>query len=319
MIAALWLVVAISVVALQFALDAKERRTLALNASEQGINRGLALGALSLMDAKLDYALRSGVQNNTAVAGTRSGDPWMDADSVFSGTVLIDSMPVVVKATDLGTMININTASDTVLRTFFGLVLKDYAKADQLADMIADWRDIDDNPRLNGDEADGYEKKGLLTLPANQPFRAVSDLLQVEGFTPAIYDEVAPYFTVYGTGTVNLNTAPEDVLRSLPGMTDAIYANILAARSRGLRISSVAQVVPGVATGGGRGGRGGAATGAQTMASIQLVELQRAAVVDTREVLLTMTAKSASQARPVQLIALLTRAGTAATVSWLQW
>ena len=317
MLAALWLVVAIAVVALQFSLDAKERRVLGIAAAERGTGRASSIGALALMQARLDYMLRNGPVNS-ALAGTRSGDPWLGIDSTMAGPLYIDSMEVDVQPLDLGARLNINTINEDQFRTFFGLVLGDYPLADKLAQMIMDWRDVDDIARTNGDERDGYVKKGLLALPANTQFRAVSDLLSVEGMTQDIYDKVAGYLTTFGGGQVNLNTAPPAVLRALPGMTDVILANILSQRSRGLRIASVADVVPGASTG-GRGGRGAQPTGAQSMATIQLAQLNQTAIVDTREVLLTFIAHPGPQAQPVKLQALVTRAGTTATLTWVQW
>ena len=51
LLAALWLVVAIATVALQFSLEARERRTVGILASERGIQRAAALGALAAVQA----------------------------------------------------------------------------------------------------------------------------------------------------------------------------------------------------------------------------------------------------------------------------
>ncbi|MGH7656428.1 MAG: hypothetical protein ACREN6_17400, partial [Gemmatimonadaceae bacterium] len=56
MITAIWLVVAIAVVATSFSVDAHQRRTLGINAADRGVQRALAGGALKLVEAKLDYA-----------------------------------------------------------------------------------------------------------------------------------------------------------------------------------------------------------------------------------------------------------------------
>ncbi len=261
-------------------------------------------------------ASRSNTQANAALALVRSGDPWMGIDSVFTAPVYVDSIEVDVVATDLGKQLNINTADVNQLRAFFSYALGDYGKADQLAQTITDWRDLDDTPQENGDERDGYIKKGLLMLPANGPFRQVSDLLMVEGMTPDIYNRVAFELTTVGPGQINVNTAPVEVLRSIPGMTDAIINNILQQRGRGLRIASLASLVPGVVATGGRGGRGGPQPG---MANAQLAQLQQAATVNTTQVLFTMTVKSAPQAEPVRLMALVARSGTSATITWEQW
>ncbi len=311
LIAALWLVVAIAVVALQFSLAAKERRVIGINAADRGVAEGAALGALAALQAQLDYLLRAMPTNNAALASTRSGDPWLGADSIYSGVTYVDSMPVHVELLDLGRRLNLNDMTQTELTTFFGYMLNDYATADHLAVAVANWM----NPNTDANQAADYLKQGLLALPADGPFRLVDELQFVEGMTPAIYANVAPYFTVYGTGLVNVNTAPVPVLRAIPGMTDQIISNILNQRSRGLRISSIAQVVPGYTPARGRGANAGLAaiTGAQQQ------ELGNALTVNTREILATITARASPDAEPVRVMALFTHTGTTTTVSWEQW
>src|SRR5450432_3170440 len=98
LLAALWLVVAIAAVALQFSIEAHERRSIGILASERGIERGAAIGALALTQARLEYVLRvSPSGNNPGLARLRASDPWLDVDSLYSGTVLVDSMLVDVQ------------------------------------------------------------------------------------------------------------------------------------------------------------------------------------------------------------------------------
>jgi general secretion pathway protein K len=314
LIAALWLIVVIATVALQFSIEAKERRALGIDAAERGVGRAAASGALALVQSRLDRALREMGQGNARIARLRASDPWLDVDSLYSGPVVVDSTVTVdVRARDLGTQLNINQISEDEFRTFFGFVLNDYTLADKLAQSIMDWRDADDMPRVNGGERDEYIKKGQLALPANSTFREVDELRLVQGMTPAVFALVAPYLTTHGTGTVNLNTAPAPVLRALPGMTDAILNQILGLRSQGQRIQSVAQVL-GAAMGRGR----------QSPAQLQAmqVETQRLtarATVETQQVELTLMARSGPQAQPARLTAIVQRNGTAAAVSWRQW
>src|SRR5207244_7157791 len=98
-------------------------------------------------------------------------------------------------------------------------------------------------PRPNGAERDQYIKDERLALPTNQPFRDVSELLNVEGVTPEIYGQIVPYLTTRGSGIININSADTVVLMALPGMTDRVLVQILALRSRGRRITSLAQVM----------------------------------------------------------------------------
>lgn len=332
LIAALWLVVAIAAVALQLALEAHDRRQLGLGASERGVELAAANGALGLLQAKLDQALRTAPSGTGAVAALRASDPWLGVDSIYSGTYLVDSMPVDVSIKDLGTQLNINSMTEGQLATFFGWVLKDQLTATKLAQCIMDWRDADSIPRPEGAERDQYIKDGKLALPTNGPFRELAELLNVENMTPEIYATVSPYLRTRGDPTVNINTAPEAVLRALPGMTDQILVLILAQRSRGQRIASLSQVIPtatgrggrGVAIGiGGRGaGRGGAAQGPDAIYMQLQNQLASSATVTTNQIEITLTSKAGPQAQPIRLIADLARTGAAGlntNVSYRQW
>jgi hypothetical protein len=251
------------------------------------------------------------------VAGLRGSDPWLGADSLYSGTYDVDSMHVDVTVKDLGTQLNVNDMTEDQLRTFFSFVIKDFATADRLAQTIMDWRDADSLPRPNGAERDQYLRDERLALPTNAPFREVSDLLDVEGMSPEFYAQTAPFLRTRGAATVNLNTAPEAVLRALPGMTDQILLLIEAYRSQGRRIVSVSQVMP-PTPGAGRGGRGGVAAGAAGRTQAVLTALQRVAAVNTTQLELTITARVGQQPQPTRLIADVTRVGTNTTVSYQQ-
>lgn len=310
MLAALWLVVAIATVALQFSIEARERRTVGILTSERGIQRAAALGALAFTQARLEQALRV-APTGTNVQRLRSSDPWMDVDSVYSGPVLVDSMQVDVVARDLGERLNINRANETQLQTFFSFLLGDYSKATQLAQAIMDWRDADSIPRPSGAERDAYIKAGMLALPTNSPFREIEELQHVMGMTPEIYSTVSPYFTTHGTAAVNLNTAPVAVLRALPGMTDATLNRILQLRSQGRKISTIAEVFPAMA---GRRRLPG-----QVASLAAITQLNAQAAVNTTEVELTIIARVGPQAPPTKLTAVVAKQGTTATVRTKLW
>jgi general secretion pathway protein K len=305
LLAAIWLIVAIATVALQFALEARERRLLGINTAERGKGRAAAIGALNASQAALEAALRQGPgTGNARVALLRGSDPWLDADSVFSGVLLVDSIPVEVATLDLGTQLNINTMGEQQLRTFFSFALREFSTADRLSQSILDWRDADSIPRSSGAERDDYIREGHLALPANQTFREVSDLLNVMGMTPEIFARVSPYLTTRGSGIINVNSADTVVLRAVPGMTDEMLANILNQRSRGRRISNLNSVTPrrpGVPQlPGNLGGQSGM-------------------TVDVSELQLTLTAHVGPQRLPVRLNAIIQRQGTNSRITWRQW
>lgn len=312
LLTALWLVVAIAAVVLEFSLEAKERRQLGIDTAERGVARAAAAGALAVVQAKLDYALRNALVNRSANSTLRSADPWLDVDTLYSGIYPIDSVNVQVRALDLGTQLNINTLSEAELRTFFSFVLGNFETSDKLAQSIVDWRDADDIPRTLGAEKDQYVRAGMMMLPQNGQFREVEDLLNVMNMTPEIYATVSPFLTVRGDGTVNLNTAPAAVLRALPGMTDEILGQILTLRSAGRRITSAQQVMQAATR--------GRTAAIQTAGQAAAQRLQARTSVDTRQVELTIIAKVAPHAQPTRLMAIVEKsAPTLATLEWKQW
>ena len=316
MITAMWLIVAIATVAVLFGVEAHERYTLGINASERGVARAAALGALALEQAHLERALR------TANAGTktqrlRSSDPWLDVDSAYTGQVEIDSIPVDVVATTGGTKLNVNQMTEDQLRTFFGYLLNDYSTSDILAQSIMDWRDMDDQARVNGGERDAYLKDHKMVLPANAPFREVDDLLDVRGMTPEILAQARPYLRTYGNSTINLNAADKYVLRAIPGMTDVILQRILALRQNGGRIRNMNDVIPGATGRPGQGGRGGPPPPTPQQALAQRVAANT--TVDTQEVEFVISAQAGPSAQPVRLSATVTKQGQNARITWRQW
>ena len=135
MITALWLVVAITVVALQFSVEAHERYMLGINASERGIARAAAIGALAIQQAQLERAIRQTATGGGA-SSLRRSDPWVDVDSTFTGPVSIDSVQVWVDAKPGGRRLNVNTISEDQLRSFFNNLLKDVTVADEISQSI---------------------------------------------------------------------------------------------------------------------------------------------------------------------------------------
>ncbi len=321
MLAAMWLVVIIAAVALQFSLTARERVLLGQSASDRTRDRAATAGALATMLARLEFDLRNRA-TQAGAASLRSSDPWLGIDSIYSGELLIGDDTVQVDASDLGARLNINQLSEVEIRQLFSFVLRDYQLADQLAQSIMDWIDADDLPRTAGAERAEYIRDGRMVLPTNGQFREVDDLIHVAGMTPDILTLVRPFLTTYGAGTrVNVNTAPEAVLRALPGMTDVIVANILGMRSAGRRIESI-NALMGAVEGGGRpgGGRGGGGRGGGGQQSGAATQLAQRTGVDTRDVQLILMVRDTVTRQPTRLIAIVQRGNNnTASVRWQQW
>lgn len=87
---------------------------------------------------------------------------------------------------------------------------------------VADWLDVDQQPGLDGAEDAYYFSRTPAHRAANGPMASVSELRAVANITPEIYIALRPYVTVWPQfpSTLNVNTAPAVVLRSINGDND---------------------------------------------------------------------------------------------------
>jgi len=126
------------------------------------------------------------------------------------------------RITDEEARLNLNTSPpDRVERLLQALGLEK-SDRDTINDSLQDWRDPNEEHRLNGAESEDYYLKLPLPYRAkNANLDSITELLQIKGVTPAIYYGTAgkpgleAYVTVKSPGQVNLNTASCVVLRAL--------------------------------------------------------------------------------------------------------
>jgi general secretion pathway protein K len=93
-------------------------------------------------------------------------------------------------------------------------------QAEALVDAITDWVDAgDDVSGLSGAESQYYADGDPPGLPANRELASPSELMWVRGMTPEIYRALEGLVTIWPRtgGTINLNTAPPQVLASING------------------------------------------------------------------------------------------------------
>ncbi len=88
--------------------------------------------------------------------------------------------------------------------------------SDDLADTLADWIDIDDEPRPMGAETyDYYSELDPPYSAKNAPLDSVDEMMLIKGYTQQVYGKLSPLVTVYSDGLININTAPREVLMAL--------------------------------------------------------------------------------------------------------
>jgi general secretion pathway protein K len=144
---------------------------------------------------------------------------------------------IVGQIEDLGGRFNVNSlgsvtqgtadgghspAQNQFIRLLLTLKLAEPLALDQvqaLTEAITDWIDGDEEVNgLGGAESQYYAQAEPMGRPPNHALASPSELMWVKGMTPEIYRALAPLITVWpttGSMPVNLNTAPEQVLRSL--------------------------------------------------------------------------------------------------------
>ena len=129
-------------------------------------------------------------------------------------------------------------------------LLTEYGMEPEITDTVLDWIDVDSVQRHGGAEGDYY--RGLLIpyVCKNGWLRSIDELALVKGFTHEtvfgyrvppgneLFEEeqiepgLAEYLSVFGgrSGKVNINTAPETVLRVMLGENTGVATEIVAGR-----------------------------------------------------------------------------------------
>ncbi len=197
----------------------------------------LARGAVTLAAARIERADPDFVFHGQAWARP---EVLSKADFGGLGPEALERYRVEVMAFDELSKLNINTATR---RQLTGLGVID----DELAGAVLDWRDGDDIRCELGAESRYY---GSLKPPIScksAPFESTWELLVVRGVTGDLFngperevmiplDEPEWLYqreglhnlvTCYGTGLVNLNTAPAEVLLAVPGFDAAMVEGII--------------------------------------------------------------------------------------------
>jgi len=135
--------------------------------------------------------------------------------------------------------LNVNTSPPDRLERLLRALALHKPQRVTIIDSIQDWRDPDENHRLNGAESeDTYLKLPVPHRSRNGNLEAVAELLQIKGVTPAIYNgaegrpALRDVVTVKTPGQVNINTAPVVVLQAY-GLSDAEIGEIVQSRRDG--------------------------------------------------------------------------------------
>ncbi len=229
LIALLWILVAISAIALSFSRDshvevAAARNSRDLTLAYYAARAGIMSAIYQLWDKRLNPPVR-GIElpsePNPIDLGQISGKL---GDGLYE-----------VEIQDESGKINVNSAPEEQIRQLMEVLGIEKTEADTITDSILDWRDPDNLHRINGAEDDYYQSLERPYRAKNGRLDTVEELLLVRGVTPEYfygYPETAPdgtpqyryglsrYLTVYSPSiNINVNHAPLAVLQSVPGLS----------------------------------------------------------------------------------------------------
>ncbi len=275
LIAALWLIVAMSALGVELSLRARDQRLATVNAVRSVHEQAAADAGIEHARARLTQLIRAPIDEDESVLRDSlygPSDPWHRPGRLFPDTVRMGDIVYRVSLQDAGAGLNLNRASESELRRLLGALRVDFGKADRLAQAIADWRDPDDDPRARGAEKSQYLRESGPVLPRNGPFQSLEELRSVRGMDDDVYRRLVPHLRLLGTGRINLNSAEREVLLALEGMSEEAVAVIARTRRSGNRLASLDELNLALPP------------SARSIMRESLVRLRTKTTVDTREV-----------------------------------
>ena len=227
----MWVSVILGVVAASFILERRTETLVVFNsislaraqaAADAGVARGLS--ELYRNDP------------NAIDAWKKNGEPH---EWGFEGST------VRIEMRDESAKIDLNSASEALLRGLLLSVGLSDEEATRLLDAILDWKDVDTLKRPTGAEEPDYRAAGLSYRPANAPFQAIEELQLVLGMRPELFRRLAPLVTVYSRQAgINPLVASREVLLAIPGITTEIVDDYIARRDAAIAAGEPPPTLP---------------------------------------------------------------------------
>ncbi len=217
LVSVLWVLMLLTLMATGLSLNSRSQ-------AQQSRNLTHAAQVRHAADAGLQLAL-------LALAQPQQRQPWLADGSPY--LVQLDDIDIQVALFNESGRIDLNAAGPELLDGLLATLDLDDSLRGQLVDTIMDWRDGDEQRRLNGAEADDYLAAGLDYGPANAPFPAVEEVQRVLGMTPEIYRRIKHSLTIRNPrNAIHPLYAPRQVLLALPGTDEATVDQFIEDRRR---------------------------------------------------------------------------------------
>ncbi len=261
----LLVVVALGILAGGFSYSMLVETRLARNANMEPDLEWLGRSGVELARYVLGHTLSIPGESGIASLNQKwAGGPGMTNDilsEINLSDVPLGNGSFSVKIVDCERKVNINIASEDLLQRAFVFMGVDAAVQSSVIEAILDWKDLDDNPRLNGAESEEYLRGNPPYYSKNGPLDDIAELMMIRGITPELFwghegarqnprslqetvssgspglgqtysgVGLSELFTTFGTPQININTASLAVLQLLPGVDANIAGAIMQRRA----------------------------------------------------------------------------------------
>ncbi len=225
LIVSLWVVTLLSAFAVSAGYQVRQKITLSDRLDIRGWLNGLAESGVEKAVTKLKEDKVENGFDTFFDLGTAEAGRFGNLEAPDGGATAVSYIQTGLDGTrqwrygliDEERKLNVNTADAETLSRLLQIFEVEEDLANEIAYAITDWRDTDSflsNPSF-GAEDDYYEDLKVSYGAKDQPFEVRQELLLVRSMTPEIYDRIKNYVTVFGGGSVNINTASEPVLSAL--------------------------------------------------------------------------------------------------------
>ena len=179
------------------------------------VGRYAAESGIALAEQRLRALLDSVTSAPDRIAALNDREPWVAP----LRDVALGSARFGVTVVDLHARLDLNHSDTTALRNLFARFTSETRAAE------------------------------IAAAVRRAPLARLRELAAIPGVEPALALAVAPYVTVSGDGSVNVNAAPEPVLASLPALGEAGARNLIQRRESGERFTTFADLRLGGARG----------------------------------------------------------------------
>jgi len=198
----LWLIVLLGVIASGHAYNVHtETRLAAMHVQTAKARAAVGTG--------LSYAILRLLAEDRAM-------PWPIDGTVEQ--ILSDDTRIRIAVRDATGLIDLNAAGTDLLQSLTAALNVDQERQQRIIAAILDWRDRDDTRHAGGAEESDYLSAGYPWTPRNGAFTSVEELRYVMGMSQQLFDEMAPFVTVYSERAgINLEFAAPFLIEAMRG------------------------------------------------------------------------------------------------------